>query len=211
MAITKCVECGGKVSTRATACPHCGAPAVSSTSASPSNKTPTWRWVVVAVLGIPFLIAVLGDTDRPSDSVLAAREARAERQAARAARAADNTANAVAENPPKGGSILHRLTRETDPASERKRDNTSTGTVSSNAIGCADPTVLRQANRYGQQGDQDAYAALLGPKVQSGECAMLTKGDVVFIEDVGLLSGLYCVRPRSATQCFNVEREFVGD
>jgi DNA-directed RNA polymerase subunit RPC12/RpoP len=41
MAVIKCTECGGAVSTAATACPHCGHPMVSATVPAPSNTART--------------------------------------------------------------------------------------------------------------------------------------------------------------------------
>jgi hypothetical protein len=42
MALTKCKECGGEVSTRAAKCPHCGSPA--------KKKTSIFTWLVVVLL-----------------------------------------------------------------------------------------------------------------------------------------------------------------
>lgn len=69
MAIVKCRECGGQVSTKAVACPHCGAvnPAekqaalASGSSASPKKKSSTVKTVliVVAVLWVIGTVANL--------------------------------------------------------------------------------------------------------------------------------------------------------
>jgi len=67
MALIKCPECGGQVSTEATACPSCGFP-VGTKKAAPSNTPllevrPSWWayfWLLVfAWLLIPLLIAWL--------------------------------------------------------------------------------------------------------------------------------------------------------
>jgi len=60
MALTKCAECGGDVSTLAAACPHCGAPfnapAVRASEPLPqpppteSSGFPWWAWVIAAVV-----------------------------------------------------------------------------------------------------------------------------------------------------------------
>ena len=57
MAITKCRECGGQVSTKAAACPNCGAPnpvgeATSNNaeiSAPPKRKSATFKVVLIAI------------------------------------------------------------------------------------------------------------------------------------------------------------------
>jgi len=56
MAVTKCSECGGKVSTTADACPHCGA----KSAVRPKAKRPRPRyWMILAILALlicaPFL------------------------------------------------------------------------------------------------------------------------------------------------------------
>ena len=47
MALTTCQECGGKVSTWARACPHCGAPPMG-----------PWRKVLLAIVAAAFAVAI---------------------------------------------------------------------------------------------------------------------------------------------------------
>lgn len=64
MALMNCPECGGQVSDKATACPHCGAP-ITTTSLAPDSKTPPPQVVKVertgaAWEGTGFVLIVLG-------------------------------------------------------------------------------------------------------------------------------------------------------
>jgi hypothetical protein len=69
MAITKCRECGGQVSTKAAACPHCGAtnPAVEAAQANANNAVPPKKksstlktvLIVIAVLWVIGTVAQL--------------------------------------------------------------------------------------------------------------------------------------------------------
>ena len=65
MAITKCRECGGQVSTKATACPHCGATNPTGESAPiaksgppPKKKSSTLK-IVLIVIGVLWLIGTI--------------------------------------------------------------------------------------------------------------------------------------------------------
>jgi uncharacterized OB-fold protein len=69
MAMTKCGECGAAISTRAVACPECGA--------KPKKKTGVLTWLVAGILGLSVIMAAV-DLNR-------AGEKKAEQAAAAAA------------------------------------------------------------------------------------------------------------------------------
>lgn len=54
MALIKCQDCGGDVSTRATSCPHCGAP-IHAETAHPAPRNPT----TIERTGKPYKLATL--------------------------------------------------------------------------------------------------------------------------------------------------------
>lgn len=82
-------------------------------------------------------------------------------------------------------------------------------TINYNSVGCIDAANLSRSIELGESGDQEAYVNFLQPLIEGGECAMLKKGQSVFMEDVSLMSGTACVRPRGETQCFTVEYEAI--
>jgi hypothetical protein len=61
MALIRCKECGDTVSTKAAACPHCGAPVVR------ARKKPGGCLTAVALLGIGWLIIMAITTYSPPD------------------------------------------------------------------------------------------------------------------------------------------------
>lgn len=76
MAISSCKECGGKVSTTAAACPHCGAK-----QPEPPKKTSIFTWIVTgffALVVVQIVVVSWGADDRRE----AARAAEAARVAA---------------------------------------------------------------------------------------------------------------------------------
>lgn len=60
MAIVKCKECGGKVSTKAKSCPNCGA--------KPPKKTSLFTWLVLFVF--VFFIYISGNSDKTNGNSL---------------------------------------------------------------------------------------------------------------------------------------------
>ncbi len=78
MAITKCRECGGQVSTEALACPHCGAknPSNTASQAQPATAKATgmalWKKILIG-FGVLWLIGTVAQLtakrkDRPSEA-----------------------------------------------------------------------------------------------------------------------------------------------
>ena len=57
MAVTKCKECGGKVSTKADACPSCGAKI--------SKKTSVVTWLVALTVAVVTVNAIISDDPAP--------------------------------------------------------------------------------------------------------------------------------------------------
>src|SRR3569623_3502844 len=53
MALTKCSECGEQISTKAAACPKCGA--------APKKKISLFTWLVIAFIGFAVLGSVTGN------------------------------------------------------------------------------------------------------------------------------------------------------
>lgn len=60
MALMKCGECGGQVSSEAKACPACGAP-----PPDVPRKTSTLTWVLGGLFGVGVVSAVVNEGDRP--------------------------------------------------------------------------------------------------------------------------------------------------
>lgn len=61
MALTKCKECGEQISTKAAACPKCGA--------VPKKKTSLFTWLVVIVLGFGIFGVITGKNGSSNSSV----------------------------------------------------------------------------------------------------------------------------------------------
>ena len=61
MAIVKCLECGGKISTDSKACPHCGATKLSSIGRPPEMITLTRIMGVVLIIGGLWLTSYFHD------------------------------------------------------------------------------------------------------------------------------------------------------
>ena len=95
MAVVKCGECGGKVSTKATACPHCGVADFRSRGAA-SKGGPLHTFGMVVIGGA--ILYALASGEAPTEQELATQAAtaeartaeRAERDAARAAKDAED-------------------------------------------------------------------------------------------------------------------------
>lgn len=81
--------------------------------------------------------------------------------------------------------------------------------INYDTVGCIEADNLSRSIELGQSGDQEAYVNFLQPLIEGGECAMLKEGQSVFMEDVSLMSGTACVRPRGETKCFTVEYEAI--
>jgi hypothetical protein len=64
MALTKCRECGEQISTKAAACPKCGA--------APKKKTSLFTWLVVAFIGFAVLGSITGKNNSGGSSAVSA-------------------------------------------------------------------------------------------------------------------------------------------
>ena len=87
----------------------------------------------------------------------------------------------------------------------------SANSMNNDVVGCASKADFERSVSLLVSGDRDAWVGFLTPKVASGECAMLSAGDRVFLEDISLFSGVACVRPAGRSECFYVNTESVGD
>lgn len=69
MALTQCGDCGGKLSTEATACPHCGRPTAkavtSGTIAEPAKKSSGVGIGCLSILGLLFFFVCVSTLSRP--------------------------------------------------------------------------------------------------------------------------------------------------
>ena len=74
-------------------------------------------------------------------------------------------------------------------------------------VGCKDWDTFKQLTQIAVQGDKEAFSKLASASVRSGKCATLKVGDVVYLQDVAMLSGASCVRPKGNTACYWVPIE----
>ena len=89
MALTRCRECGKKISTEAAACPHCGAPPPLKGDSQPkSPRTGRWR-VLLTVFGILVLLWFIGLIARAPPRAIWSRQSSPDQ-----GRAADSNVNA---------------------------------------------------------------------------------------------------------------------
>lgn len=73
MALLKCAECGGNVSSEAPACPHCGKPMLRAAQPTPTAQTKTrpWAWILLAVIGAAVAWASMTHGNSTADHVVA--------------------------------------------------------------------------------------------------------------------------------------------
>ena len=83
--------------------------------------------------------------------------------------------------------------------------------MKNDVVGCTEQAAFEKSVSFLVAGDQDAWVSYLTPKVATGECAMLSAGQQVSLEDISLFSGVACVRPAGKTSCYYVNTESVGD
>jgi hypothetical protein len=75
-------------------------------------------------------------------------------------------------------------------------------TINESVVGCKDRDVFDRTVRLLIDKDKDAYNRLILAGVLSGQCRIFEPGQVVFLEDYKMFSGLKCVRPKGETTCF---------
>lgn len=75
-------------------------------------------------------------------------------------------------------------------------------TITNEAIGCAKREVHDQLSKIAASGDHEAFGKLAAAGITSGACRMFNVGDDVFVEDIALLSGVACVRPKGDVACY---------
>ncbi|WP_332117281.1 hypothetical protein [Azorhizobium caulinodans] len=69
-------------------------------------------------------------------------------------------------------------------------------------VGCKDWDAYKQLVRIAVSGDKEAFAKLATLQLMNGTCMMLKAGDAVYLQEVSMLSGAMCVRPRGEVACF---------
>ncbi|WP_038388780.1 hypothetical protein [Bradyrhizobium elkanii] len=79
--------------------------------------------------------------------------------------------------------------------------------VQKNAYGCKSKDVRGRLTGYAIDGDKEAFQKALLVGVMSGECKLFDEGEQVYLTDTSIFSGLVCVRPKGALDCFwtNIE------
>ncbi|MCO5152589.1 MULTISPECIES: hypothetical protein [unclassified Shinella] len=82
-------------------------------------------------------------------------------------------------------------------------------TINYNAVGCKDRETLQKGMGFMHDGDREAYTKFFTDKVMAGDCTLLEEGQSVFVEDLSLMAGFACVRPRGETDCYEVEFEAI--
>ena len=85
----------------------------------------------------------------------------------------------------------------------------STAIANYNTVACLQKSDVSRGIELGQSGDQEAYVSFLSELIMQEKCAMIHAGDKVFVEDISMMSGLACIRPRGSTKCYWVEYEAI--
>jgi len=66
-------------------------------------------------------------------------------------------------------------------------------------IGCVSEATFKSISAMRNQGDNVATASRLMPELAAGRCVMFKQGDVVFLSDTKIFSGMIKVRPVGVT------------
>ncbi|WOH55053.1 hypothetical protein [Bradyrhizobium sp. BWC-3-1] len=79
--------------------------------------------------------------------------------------------------------------------------------IRNSSYGCKSKDIRSKLTGYTVDGDKEAFRKALLVGVMSGECSLFNEGDHVYLTDTSIFSGLVCVRPRGALDCFwtNIE------
>ncbi len=68
--------------------------------------------------------------------------------------------------------------------------------VRDNHFGCRDREYFDKLHRFVVQGDKDAFTIGLGAGIAAGQCTMFQRGELLFLSDTAVFSGLLKVRRR---------------
>ncbi|MFV0676693.1 hypothetical protein [Variovorax sp. tm] len=78
------------------------------------------------------------------------------------------------------------------------------------SAGCASKEAYEQLTKIAVQGDKEAFTKALAAGVLSGQCVIFKRGQVVFIDDTSIFSGLVRLRPQGQVQAYWTAMETIS-
>ena len=78
------------------------------------------------------------------------------------------------------------------------------------AAGCINRDVYDQLTKIAVQGDSEAFTRALGGSIITGQCIVFKRGDVVFVDDTALFSGLVRLRPQGQIRTYWTAMETIS-
>ncbi len=75
---------------------------------------------------------------------------------------------------------------------------------------CISKEVYEQLTKIAVQGDSTAFIRALSGSVLTGQCVIFKRGDVVYIDDTALFSGLVRLRPRGEVRAYWTAMETIS-
>lgn len=69
-------------------------------------------------------------------------------------------------------------------------------------LGCLNKDDASQLAKIAYQGDLEAFKALATRLILASRCDFLKAGTQVYLSDTAVFSGMQCVRPRGAPDCY---------
>ena len=80
-------------------------------------------------------------------------------------------------------------------------------TVTKATVGCKNREDKDKLTGFSVDGDTEAFKKFAMAHILVGDCVLMNEGDVAFLEDTAIFSGLVCIRPKGETDCFWSEIE----
>jgi hypothetical protein len=116
--------------------------------------------------------------------------------------------------------MFHRVVRSYAPlvavvvlliavASPLHYANADDYTIKFTALGCQKRELFDKAVGFQVAKDTEAFKSFALAAVLSGECIFFSPGDIVFLEDVKVFSGVTCLRPKGQINCFWTYSEII--
>ncbi|MDP9990411.1 hypothetical protein J2W28_000206 [Variovorax boronicumulans] len=78
------------------------------------------------------------------------------------------------------------------------------------SAGCVNREVYDQLTKIAVQGDSEAFTRALGGSIITGQCVIFKRGDLVFIDDTAMFSGLVRLRPKGQVLAYWTAMETIS-